>query len=187
MNVTLPLAPERTVPVRSRPSGSVGCTATRSRACPDPGLALPLAFERTVPVRSRPSGSVGCTATRPRACPDPGLALPLALERAQAPSLHCQMVPCNAISEKEGARAGRIMNMLWLFSFSQPTCHKVLPCISACDFLFVGVMVPRAISPTGCTAFGGRTLAMAPGPRCHGPGGARLTVCHEQAAYRDKL
>ena len=34
---------------------------------------------------------------------------------------------------------------------------------------------------------GGRTLAMAPSPRCHGLGGTRLTVCHGRAAYRDKL
>ena len=76
MNVTLPLALERTVPVRSRPSGSLARTATRPRACPDPGPVLPLGPERTVPVRSRPSGSLARTATRPRACPDPGPALP---------------------------------------------------------------------------------------------------------------
>ena len=64
MNVTLPLALERTGPVRSRPSGSPVRTATRPRACPDPVPALPLAPERTGPVRSRPSGSVGRTATR---------------------------------------------------------------------------------------------------------------------------
>ena len=116
---------------------------TATRPCP----ALPLAPERTVPARSRPSGSLVRTATRPRACPDPGLALPLAPERTQAPPLHCHSAPsvpgprsCTARwflvtrSQKKGSRVGRIMNMLWLFSFSQSTCHKALPCISACDF-----------------------------------------------------
>ena len=118
---------------RSCTSGSPDRTATRPRACPDPGLALPLAFERTDPVRSRPSGSVGCTATRAREHPEPAPALPLAPERARTP-------PCTARwflvtrSQKKGSRVGRIMNMLWLFSFSQSTCHKALPCISACDF-----------------------------------------------------
>ena len=100
-------------------------------------VALPLAAERTQAPVTHCHSAPSVPSRHVHARVAVSSALPLAPERARTPVLHCQMVPCNAVSEgrrKEGARAGRIMNMLWLFSFSQSTCHKALPCISACDF-----------------------------------------------------
>ena len=133
----LPLAPERTrTPVSHCHSApSVPPRHVHARVAVSP--ALPLAAERTQAPVTHCHSAPSVPSRHVHARVAVWVALPLAPERARTPSLHCQMVPCNAVSEgrrKEGARAGRIMNMLWLFSFSQSTCHKALPCISACDF-----------------------------------------------------
>lgn len=128
-------------------SGSLARTATRPRACPDPGLALPLAPERARTPVSHCHSPSSVPSRYVHARVAVWIALPLAPGSTQNPPPHCHSPPsvprpppCTARRflvtrfQKEGARVGRIMNMLWLFSFSQSTCHKALPCISACDF-----------------------------------------------------
>ena len=127
-------------------------TATRARACPPRRVharvavphALPLAPRRT---RSPPPHCHSCPGAPPRrvharvAVPN---ALPLAPRRTRSPPPHCHSRPGvppqryvrRILATRHGRERSskRIMNMLWLFSFSQTTCHKALPYISACDF-----------------------------------------------------
>ena len=92
------------------------CTATRLRAY-RPGTFTP-EWQCGLHCHSRPGAprTRPRTATRPRACPDP--------------SLHCQMVPCNAVSEER--LAGRKDYEYALAFFFQPVHLPQSPTMYFC-------------------------------------------------------